>query len=170
MNKRNDEQFLETLEQNKKTILRICRVYASNKQDQEDLFGEVVFQLWKSMTSFREDAHINTWFYRVTLHVCMRHALKLNKTDKKKLKLEGIQFEHPDPDAQQQMEKEEKTAQLYSCIALLPEPDKSVILLFLEDLSYKQIFHITGISENNVAQKINRIKKKLFGCLTQKGI
>jgi RNA polymerase sigma-70 factor (ECF subfamily) len=168
MNKVEDEQFLEILQQNKQTILRICRVYASNRQDQEDLFGQVVFQLWKSMPSFRNKAHVDTWVYRVTLNVCMRYALKLDKLQRKRKSLDSILFSYAEPDLQQQREQEENIRHLYQCIALLPESDKAVILLFLEELPYKQIAQIVGLSENHVAQKIGRIKKKLFGCLTGK--
>jgi RNA polymerase sigma factor (sigma-70 family) len=165
MNRANAELFSRLISDNSQRIYRICRAYARQKEDQEDLFGEVVFQLWKSLASFRNECHIHTWLYRITLNVCMRQSVRQRKWRFSSKPLEGIQFISDTTSAQQDLEKQEILQQLYACLDALPETDKSLVLLFMEDLPYREIAHITGLSENNVAQKLSRIKKKLFTCL-----
>jgi RNA polymerase sigma-70 factor (ECF subfamily) len=69
--------FIELLEANKVKIFRICRAYAQEEEGQKDLFQEVVVHLWQSLGSFRGEAHLNTWVYRVALNVCMRSRLQI---------------------------------------------------------------------------------------------
>jgi RNA polymerase sigma factor (sigma-70 family) len=154
--------FSRIIEDNKQKILRICRVYASNWEDQKDLFQDVALNIWKSLPSFRSEAMINTWVYRICLNVCMQHALKLNKTIQTHSTIEGITISDDSADLQNNLENSEKTRILYKCISKLKDAEKTVILLFLEDLSYKEISVITGITENHVAVKLSRIKKKLY--------
>ena len=157
--------FSRIIEENKQKILRICFVYASNKDDQKDLFHEVALNIWKSMPSFRNEAAIDTWVYRVCLNICMQYALKRNKTKRSQVEIEGIIISDESVDVENNLENIEKTKMLHACISKLKDSEKALVLLFLEDLSYKSISEVAGISENNVAVKLSRIKKKLFNCI-----
>jgi len=152
--------FFELLENNKNRINRICSVYAKNREDQKDLVQDVLLNIWKALPSFEQRANINTWLYRITLNVCLRS--KYEHAQKNKIQLDSISLE-----TVADIPKNEKYEQLYHCIGQLEETDKSVIILFLEDLLYKEIAEIVGISENHVAVKIKRIKAKLLKCLTK---
>jgi RNA polymerase sigma-70 factor (ECF subfamily) len=156
--------FGRLMEDNKQRILRICRAYAHNMQDQQDLFQEIALNIWKSLHSFRNESAIGTWVYRICLNVCMRHSLKLNKAAQLSTPLEGIKITDFAPDAQTDLEQRERIKKLYQCISELDDLDKTVMLLFLEDLSYNMIAEITGISANHVAVKVSRAKKKLANC------
>ena len=157
-----EQEFLELIEQNKAKINRICSVYAKNREDQKDLVQDVLLNIWKALPSFEHRASINTWLYRITLNVCLRS--KYEKARKNKVEIDSIQIEYP-----QEENKDEKYEQLYQCIAQLEETDRSIIVLFLEDLPYKDIAAIAGISENYVAVKIKRIKARLLNCLKTQG-
>lgn len=157
--------FIKIIEDNRQKILRICQAYARNKEDQKDLYQEVVLNIWKSLPSFRQEAMINTWVYRVSLNVCMRFSLKSKKVNNVNVAIEGISILDESRDLQMNIEDNEKIKQLYECISKLNEAEKSLVLLFLEDLSYRAISDITGITENHVAVKLSRIKKKLFNCI-----
>lgn len=155
----NEHFFLELVENNKNRINRICSVYAKNKEDQKDLIQDVLLNVWKALPKFENRAAINTWLYRITLNVCLRSKYELNR--KNKTQLDSISYKIASESPQ-----DPRFEQLYFCIGQLPNTDKSIIILFLEDLPYKQIAAIIGISENLVAVKIKRIKNKLLKCLT----
>ncbi len=154
----NEKTFLMLVEQNKSKINRICSVYAKNCEDQRDLVQDVLLNIWKNLPSFEHRASINTWLYRITLNVCMRS--KYEQVQKRKTKLESVHLA-----AVLDISKDEKYEHLYHCISKLEETDRSIIVLFLEDLPYKEIAEIVGLSANHVAVKIKRIKKQLLICL-----
>ena len=159
--------FSKVMEDNKQKILSVCRVYAFVIEDQKDLFQEVALNIWKSLPTFKEQSTINTWIYRICLNVCMQCALKLRKNNKNGVDIDGIKISDESISAHDSLEKREKTKRMYECISLLNDAEKTLILLFLEDIPYKEISDITGMSENLVAVKIARIKKKLFNCINK---
>jgi RNA polymerase sigma-70 factor (ECF subfamily) len=158
--------FIQILEDNKDKIYRICRIYAVSPIEPQDLFQEVVFQVWKSFSTFKGKSSISTWVYKIALNVCYRSKMKLEKNNSKMVRLESIQFEPAEstPDKSQQ----EKYKALHDCISSLNESDQSIIILYLEELPYKEIAAITGLTENHIAVKMKRIRKMLFDCITNK--
>ena len=158
--------FGKIIQNNTRRIWRICRAYAYNNEDQKDLYQDVALNIWKSLPSFRRNAAIDTWVFRICLNVCMKYSMKLKKAKQVFADIDAIQIADI-KDPQSEFENLEKTKILYACISTLEWSDKSLILLFLEDLSYKTIAEVTGITENHVAVKLSRIKKKLFNCVNQ---
>jgi len=158
--------FDQLLKENKHKIYRICRIYAAAPIEPQDLFQEVVFQIWKSLPNFKGKSSIDTWVYRIALNVCLRSKMNLDKNNQKTARLDAIHFtpvtETVDPF------EEEKFKYLKECIATLNESDTSIIVLYLDELSYKEIAEITGLSANHIAVKMKRIRKKLFECITPK--
>ncbi|MBU2465097.1 MAG: sigma-70 family RNA polymerase sigma factor, partial [Bacteroidetes bacterium] len=84
--------FEQVLEENKHKIFRICSIYAVNPLEPQDLFQEVVFQIWKSFDGFKGQSTINTWVYKITINVCLRSKMKLDKTNQKTDRFESIHF------------------------------------------------------------------------------
>ncbi len=158
--------FEQLLQENTSKIYRICRVYAADPIEPQDLFQEVIFQIWKSLPNFKGKSSIDTWVYRIALNVCLRAKIKLDKSNQKTARFDAIHFT-PVTEAVDPFE-EEKFAYLKECIATLNESDTSLIVLYLDELSYKEIAEITGLTENNIAVKMKRIRKKLFECITPK--
>lgn len=138
-------------------ITKICRAYTDNEDDFQDYFQEVTLQLWRSYQSFNHQSKISTWVYRVTLNVCLTHF----KREKRKVATTGldkIHFELPQYDNSQE---HEQVKMLYAAIRELKEIERAIILLYLEDKSYKDIAEIMGITISNVGARINRIKNQL---------
>ncbi len=158
--------FERILEENKNKIFRICRIYATIPIEPQDLFQEVVFQIWKSLDSFKGHSSIDTWVYKITINVCLRSKIKLDKINNKTDRFESIHFTAVEKEID--VSEQEKFNYLKECISTLNETDTSLIVLYLDDLSYKDISIITGLSENHIAVKMKRIRKKLFECITSK--
>lgn len=158
--------FYKILEKNKLKIFRICRIYAVAPIEPQDLFQEVVFQIWKSLPNFKGKSSIDTWVYRIALNVCLRSKMKLVKNNQETARYDAIHFT-PVTETMNSFE-EDKFIYLKECIETLNESDTSIIVLYLDELSYKEIAGITGFSENHIAVKMKRIRKKLFECITPK--
>ncbi|MEM9142360.1 MAG: sigma-70 family RNA polymerase sigma factor [Bacteroidota bacterium] len=162
-----EDTFLGALEEHQHKLLRICSVYAKDTEDTKDLFQEVLVHIWKAMPSFKGNAALGTWMYRITLNVCLRLNTKENKSRKKILRMDGrtIHIVPNETDTEEQHEKRVQLTRLRSCIKKLNEADKAVITLYLEELPYKEIAGILGLRENTVAVKVKRIKTKLLHCI-----
>ncbi|MBT1696731.1 sigma-70 family RNA polymerase sigma factor [Fulvivirgaceae bacterium PWU4] len=158
--------FLKGLEHNQQKLLRVCSVYAEDAEDKKDLFQEVLINIWQSMASFEEKSSLSTWMFRVTLNVCLRQQMKQLKKRARFQKLDSMTIENISEDEPNQ-EEQERLIRLKRCIKKLNDADKAVTTLYLEDLSYKEISDITGLTENNVAVKVRRIKMKLLNCINK---
>ena len=165
-----ENTFLNALEEHQHKLLRICSVYAKDEDDTKDLFQEVLVNIWKSMPSFKGNSNIGTWMYRITLNVCLRLKTKEIRKQKELLRMDSraINIHKTNASTDEQKEQQKQLVQLRNCIKQLNEADKAVITLYLEELPYKEISNITGLTDNNIAVKIKRIKKKLLNCLNQK--
>tara|TARA_R110002050_G_scaffold266416_3_gene407848 strand:- start:4136 stop:4639 length:504 start_codon:yes stop_codon:yes gene_type:complete len=159
-------KFEQVLIDNQDKIYRICRIYAAPPLEPQDLFQEVIFQIWKSLPSFAAKSSIDTWVYRIALNVSLRSKMKLEKSNTQTTTFEAISIKHLE--AEDSSLEEEKFRFLKECIAQLNASDTSLIVLYLDELSYKQIAEITGLSENNIAVKMKRIRQRLFDCIAPK--
>lgn len=136
----------------------MCNIYCDNEDDRNDLFQEIVVQLWKSFPSFRKESKFSTWMYRVALNTAITSFKKAKRRpDQSRLTYENFQIESEDYDT----ETEENIKRLHQAVARLTGIEKSIILLYLENKKYEEIAEITGITQNYVRVKMNRIKKKL---------
>lgn len=156
------QRFINEIKTNHRIIRKVCLVYAKNRDDQEDLFQECLYNAWKSFPKFRQDSKFSTWLYKVSLNTALYQNRK-NKVIDSEISLESIEnsvIEQQDND---------QLSQLYIAIAGLNEIEKSVILLHLEGLSYREIGEITGFSESNVGVRLTRIKEKLKKIMTENG-
>jgi len=148
-------EFLKLIEEHQGIIHKISRVYREVAEDREDLFQEIVFQLWKSHQSFRYNAKVSTWIYRIALNTAIATFRK---------KKSYIEYYSVLPDMHTEVQDENlimRQELLFNALNQLDDVDKAFMTLYLEELSYKQIADILGISENYVGVKLNRIKTKL---------
>jgi len=166
MQNRNELDFIKVLEENKNNIYRICKIYAVSPSEPQDLFQEVVYQVWKSFSSFQGKSSVNTWIYKIALNVCYSSKLRQKNKSSNTVRLDSIQFLPAEniPDTYQG----EKYLALQECISSLKEIDKSIVILHLEELPYKEISIILDLTENHIAVKMKRIRKKLLDCITPK--
>lgn len=149
------EAFTELINRNKGIIYKISSSYCSKKEDREDLAQEIIFNLWKSFPRFEEVSKFSTWMYRIALNVAISFYRKESRA------IVHTPFDESLVIFDEVKEEDENITLLFGYIGELKEMDRSVILLYLEDKGYKEIAEITGISETNVATKINRIKQNL---------
>ena len=147
-----EEQFVRLIDEHQAVIHKICRVYRSTQHDREDLFQEIVLQLWKSVTGFEGKSKFSTWMYRVALTTALTAFRK---------KQPAIVYTHELPEHPAGSGHSPAQETLMHAISKLSDADKAIITLYLENLPYREIADVMGISENNVAVKINRIKSRL---------
>lgn len=146
------KEFAELVNRYKDVIFKVCYVYAS-REELEDYYQEVLIQLWRSLPKFRNESKMSTWIYRISLNTCISYVRKNKKVNKVSL----IDLDFIDND----IEKKYYIDELYLLINRLNKFEKAIILLWLEERDYEEIASIVGISKNNVAVKLNRIKEKL---------
>lgn len=155
-------KFVALVNENRLKILKVCHVYAWNREDQQDLYQEILFQIWRSLPKLRDITYTNTWLYRVALNTSItfarKHMLRREKTVNRH---HGEIAELPDATAVQQPESNPQLTALYQAISKLDPMEKAVVTLFLEEMSYEQIAEITGITGSNVGVTLHRAKKKL---------
>lgn len=153
-----EKEFIQIIQKNQGIIHKVCNIYCDTEDDRNDLFQEIVAQLWKSYPSFREESKFSTWMYRVALNTAITSFKKTKRRpDQNRLTYENFQIEDENYDA----ETEENIKMLHRAVAQLTGIEKSIVLLFLENKKYEEIAEITGITQNYVRVKMNRIKKKL---------
>ncbi len=166
MQKLATKTFEEILEENKGRTYRICRIYAVSPIEPQDLFQEVVFHIWKSYPKFEKKSNISTWIYKIALNVCSRSKTQFERLNNKTTRLESIHYKLSETpiDESEQI----KYRALQNCISSLNDADKSIVILHLDELPYKEIAALTDLTENYVAVKMKRIKKILLDCITPK--
>jgi RNA polymerase sigma-70 factor (ECF subfamily) len=152
------EEFVRQVKANQGIIQRICNLYGQTRLDREDLFQEIVVQLWKAAPKFKEQSKFSTWLYRVALNTAIsdfrkkRRSLPVSETEVASLEIKSEISE---------VSREERLNTMYVAISRLPEIDKAMVMLYLEDKSYEEMEDILGISANNLRVKMNRTKEKL---------
>ena len=150
------EEFVRQVQTNQGIIQKICRLYGQTQPDREDPFQEIVVQLWKAVPKFRGESKFSTWMYRVALNTAISDFRK-RKRSLPVSETEGLDIKSELNDGN----NEEKLNSLYAAISRLPEIDKAIVMLYLEDRSYEEMEDILGINTNNLRVKMNRIKEKL---------
>jgi len=150
--------FTELVEKNQGIIHKVCRIYTDDKDAHDDLFQEIVLQLWRSYDSFKGDSKFSTWMYRVGLNTAITLIRKKSKSKETNyIDEQYINIKSEDKDEF----LEERITLLYAAIRMLNDVERALVLLFLEDLPYKEIAETLGISEVNARVKMNRVKIKL---------
>ena len=153
-----EKEFIKIVSENQGIIHKVCSIYCDSEEDRRDLFQEILTQLWRSFTSFRSESKFSTWMYRVALNTAITTFKKEKRQpDQKSLSYDNFQIAEESYDS----ETEDQIRQLHKAIGHLTGIEKSIILLYLENKSYEDIAEITGITQNYVRVKMNRIKTKL---------
>jgi len=147
-----DTQFMEMIRQNEGIIYKVTSFYVDIDHPIGDLYQEVVLNLWKAFPSFRGDSKYSTWIYRIALNTCVSFFRRGRK---------NIAYVDIKVDIPEEVENNEQIQELYKLINRLGKIERALVLLYLDDKSYKEIAEITGLSVTNVATKLSRIKDKL---------
>lgn len=134
-------------------VFRLCMGYVNDYATAQDLAQETFISAWKHFGGFRNEAHIGTWIYRVATNHCLRSLERKRRVHTTDLPLNLYEERQPDTEPHMRL--------LYRFISELPEIDRIVISLELEEVKQSEIAQITGLSESNIRVKIHRIKERL---------
>jgi RNA polymerase sigma-70 factor (ECF subfamily) len=161
-----DDEFRQIVNDNQQRIMNICRYYAANADDLNDIYQEVLINVWKSFNSFRGEAAISTWIYRIAVNTALGFTGKEFRRLKFYSSLDASNLHHLTDDEGSAIEtKEIQLEALRMAVNQLSVIDNALISLTLEGLSSREIADIIGITEPNVRVKIHRIKQDLYSML-----
>ena len=149
-----DQQFAQTVKEHKSTIYTVCYMFSQDADEVNDLFQEVLVNLWKGFDSFEHRSDIKTWIYRVALNTCISLDRKKRRTATVKVTMDINLFKDNDEDTRQ-------VDMLHKRISKLQPFDRAIVLLWLENLPYEEIGQIVGISTKNVSVRLFRIREQL---------
>lgn len=152
-----EQEFSQLINDNQGLIIKVSRLYTNTLEDEQDLFQEIVLQLWRSYDTFKGQSKISTWMYRVALNTAItlfRKKTKSPKTDE----LHDFHYQGFD---EIDDEKQQQISLLYKVIKMLPKVERAIVMMYLDDLPYKDISENLGITEVNARVKMNRLKKTL---------
>ena len=150
-----EQQFTDIIKKHERTIYTVCYMFSDDKDEVNDLYQDILVRLWQGFDAFEGKSDVKTWIYRVSLNYC------INFSHKQKRLHERLNFGGGLPADGSSLERNLQIKQLYKRINTLGLVDRSVVLLWLEGLSYDEIGAILGISVKNVSFKLVRIKEQL---------
>lgn len=159
MDKNRTANFLVIVENNKGILFKVANSYCQNIEDRKDLVQEIILQLWNSFDSYNEKFKYSTWIYRISLNVAISFYRKESTRKRISNPITTDIFDFSNKEISD--EKETNLRLLNHIISELNDLNKALMLLYLEEKSYKEISEIIGITETNIATKIARIKSIL---------
>ena len=151
-------EFIHVIQENEGLIYKISKLYTDSREDEQDLYQETVYQLWKSFDSFRNESRISTWIYRIALNTAIAHLSKEKKRGRTQ-PINDLVLNRTDPNDHI---REDRYETLYSYIRELNTIEKGIILLYLEGKSYEEMAMITGFTSTNIGTRLARIKQKMI--------
>ncbi|MEO0897599.1 MAG: RNA polymerase sigma factor [Bacteroidota bacterium] len=158
-----EEAFLEKVNANRRIIHKVCNLYLKDEAEKEDLFQEILLQLWRAYPNFQGKAKFSTWMYRIALNTAITGVRK----SQRKVPVEDREVEEADVIGEDTLlDKKERSQVLWKAIYSLSDVEKAIIILYMESYSYEEISEMVGINVNHLGVKINRIKKKLKAILS----
>jgi RNA polymerase sigma-70 factor (ECF subfamily) len=149
-----EKEFARIVQEYKDTIYMVCYMFSKDNAEVEDLYQEILINLWRSMPQFEGRSSMKTWIWRISLNTCISIGRKKRNRNKVALDMDIDLYNDVDRDTKQ-------IKMLHERINRLGPFDRAIILLWLENMSYEEIGAIVGISEKNVSVRLYRIKEQL---------
>ncbi|WP_197996309.1 RNA polymerase sigma factor [Gimesia panareensis] len=154
--------FMDWLDTHGAAVWKVARAYTLTSEETQDLAQEILLQAWKSLPQFAQKSSPATWFYRVALQTAMNWRRKeAPRRVRQKPLLEVQMLTAGEADSAASAQQRDLVEQLYKAIHQLPKTDAALVLLYLEELSYREMSEVLGISENYVGVKLNRARQAL---------
>ena len=150
------QKFLTLIEEHKGILAKVCNMYCSEAEERRDLFQDIILQLWRAFPAYKGDSKPATWMYRIGLNVSITRLRKKSRQVTYEELSEAVldMPEVGDPGL-------EKSQLLYAAIQRLTDVEKAIVMLYMDEYSYKEIADVIGISETNVGFKLSKIRAKL---------
>ncbi len=150
------KDFIALIKQHERLIHKVCNLYVvNNTEDYKDLYQEIVLQTWAAFPKFKGEAKVSTWLYRVALNTAISYKRRGSRITEIPFDTSFMQV------ADRTQETNEEYLLLWQLIRQLPQLEKALILLYLENNSYDEIAAIMGLTVTNIGTKLGRIKEKL---------
>ena len=150
-----EKAFMQMVRQNERLIYKVCSFYISEEYSLQDLYQDVIINLWSGFDKFRDESSYSTWIYRVAFNTCISE-LRKGKRKPQNVPISLWQETLVEPE-----DMNEQIQEMYRLIHQLKTIEKAIVLLYLEEKSYQEIAEITGLTISNVATKLKRSKQKL---------
>jgi len=153
-----EKEFEKHIREQELLLRKVCRIYAYTDADREDLFQDIVIQLWKAWPKFKGHSKLSTWLYRVAINTAISGLRK-----KKNFIRNYEPAAMPEPVSEHigVHDEEERLQLLYHAIEQLNAVEKTIVMLYMDDRPYEEMEEIIGLSQGNLRVKMNRIKEKL---------
>lgn len=151
-----ESRFLTIVNDNRQLLYKVCYMYATDRDHFQDLYQEVLANIWEGLGTFRGDSALSTWLYRTALNTCVTFYRKHNRHSSEMMSLEVADGVMADDGV-----RNEQLQEMYRLISKLSKIDKAIILMWLDERSYDEIAEVTGFTRNNVATRLRRIKQRL---------
>jgi RNA polymerase sigma factor (sigma-70 family) len=158
-----EPDFLRILETYSQALRRLCSVYVRDNLDRQDLFQEIAVALWTALPRFRADASERTWLYRIAHNVALTYSSRRRRQHTEEQSMEALTREPAIADGH-------RGYALFEAVQQLEQVDRQLATLYLEGLSQREMEEVTGLKENNVAVRLNRLRRKLAFILNQKEV
>jgi len=151
----NEQEFANIVREHKSTIYTVCYMFSKNQDEEDDLFQEVLLNLWRGIEHFKGESKLATWIYRISLNTCISADRKKKKHATETLSQQADIYAATDEAETRQIQM------LHKRVHRLRPFDRAIVLLWLEGLPYDEIGAITGISAKNVSVRLVRIREEL---------
>jgi RNA polymerase sigma-70 factor, ECF subfamily len=152
-----EKEFEQRIKESQGLIYKICRMYTDNTADRQDLFQEIVIQLWKAYPKYQGRSKFSTWLYRVAINTAIT-GLRRQKDFIASYEPATLPTHHAEKN---DLLEEAQVRLLYDAIRRLDEIDRALVMLYLEDRSYIEMEEILGISSGALRVRMSRVKDKL---------
>ncbi len=149
-----EQEFVSTIERHKQLIYKVCYLYATDSFELNDLYQEVVINLWRGFSDFRGDSSISSWIYRVGLNTCISYYRKSSSKPKTIPLVDNLEI-------YEDTIKTTQIKEMYRLIGKLSKIERALILLWLDEKTYDEIGEIMGLNRNTVASRLKRIREKI---------
>lgn len=149
------KHFVSVIQENQRIINSLCRIYYPAEEDRKDTQQDILLQLWKSFPSFRNEARVSTWIYKVALNTILSKSKKANRgitTEAFPVDLDNISHS---------INADDELRHLQQVIQLLNAVEKAIVILYLEGYNHREIAATLSLTETNVSTRFNRIKIRL---------
>lgn len=153
-------EFSELIERHRGIVFKVANTYAFQAEDRADLAQEIAAQLWRAYPGYDPGRPFSTWMYRIALNVAVSHVRSTVNIGRHAVPLDEAVHDLPDDNAVDH-EADQQVRALHRFIAQLEPLNRALLLLYLDDQSYREIADILGISETNVATKLSRLKQRI---------
>jgi RNA polymerase sigma-70 factor (ECF subfamily) len=162
-----EKTFLKLVRENEARLRKLCRVYATDAEGEKDLYQDILVQLWRALPSFEGSSQPGTWLYRVALNTALSQKRQRVNRESATLDESDPIWRNRIPAPDESFESCQRLRRLYSAIALLDDVDQALVMMYLDEKSYREIAEVLGITESYVGVKLHRIRKEMAARLSE---